>query len=153
MNYSQLVNIPKVELKYVLDFPLSSRPIINITLDAAKVFYHTWNMDTISLREEFRIMALSLDNRVVAISTLTTGSAKAVTIDPKMVFQFALLTNADGIIIAHNHISEDIRPSKADLNLTKRLAHTGKLLGIKLLDHIIISSSGSYFSFLDEKIL
>jgi DNA repair protein RadC len=63
------------------------------------------------------------------------------------------LTNAASIVCGHNHPSTDCQPSKEDRAITARLVEAGRLLGISLLDHVIISGIGKYFSFADEGLL
>ena len=72
--------------------------------------------------------------------------------DPKVIFKKALEDLASGIILVHNHPSGNLKPSRADLQLTEKLAHAGKLLEIPVLDHIIFTDNG-YFSFADEALL
>ena len=71
------------------------------------------------------------------------------TCDPKIIYQFALLSNASCIIVSHNHPSGNTKPSEVDKTITDKLVAAGKLLDIKVLDHIIITSEG-YLSFSDE---
>jgi DNA repair protein RadC len=70
-------------------------------------------------------------------------------VHPREVFEPAIIHNCAQIIVAHNHPSGDAEPSAEDLEITKRLQQAGKILGIELLDHVIISHSG--FCSLKEK--
>ena len=72
--------------------------------------------------------------------------------DPKVIFVAALKSCSSSIILAHNHPSGNLKPSEADLQLTRKIKEAGKLLDIQVLDHLIISSEG-YLSFADEGIL
>ncbi|MEL6135722.1 MAG: JAB domain-containing protein, partial [Bacteroidota bacterium] len=76
----------------------------------------------------------------------------ATVIDPKIVFQEAMHYLASSLVLAHNHPSGNFHPSDADLKITKKLAQAGKMLDIRIMDHLIISSRG-YYSFADEGIL
>ncbi len=67
-------------------------------------------------------------------------------------FKSAILSNASNIILAHNHPSGNPEPSRQDMDMTKRLAEAGRLLGIEVLDHVIVSDD-RYFSFREEKLL
>ena len=69
--------------------------------------------------------------------------------DPKIIFRKAIEEGSSGIILAHNHPSGNLKPSQADITLTKQMVAAGKTLEINVLDHLIISEQG-YFSFLDE---
>ena len=73
--------------------------------------------------------------------------------DPKLILGVALKSAATGIILAHNHPSGNLQPSTADLEITKKIESACKFLDIKLLDHIIISPTGQFYSFIDEGVL
>ena len=76
------------------------------------------------------------------------GSIDNVNVHPRDVFREAIKLNATYIIVMHNHPSGDTHPSKEDVIMTERLVQTGELIGIKVVDHIIISCE-SYYSFYD----
>ncbi len=71
---------------------------------------------------------------------------------PREVFRPAILDNAAGIIIAHNHPSGTLEASRADIQIMQRLKEVAKLVGIDLLDHVILASTG-YYNFSDEGML
>ena len=85
-----------------------------------------------------------IEKRVIHIGTLNQSL-----VHPREVFRPAILDNAAGIIIAHNHPSGTLEASRADLQITQRLKEVSKLVGIELLDHVIVSKEG-YCSFSDE---
>ena len=99
--------------------------------------------------EEFQILVLNRKNQVLAISKITTGGTAGTVVDAKMIFMTALLCNAAGIVIAHNHPSGNLTPSNADFELTQKLKAGAKLLDLSVLDSIIISKDG-YYSFKDR---
>ncbi|MEK7253606.1 MAG: JAB domain-containing protein, partial [Bacteroidota bacterium] len=80
---------------------------------------------------------------------MTSGSVDATIVDVKMVFRKALEGQAVSIVACHNHPSGSLRPSQADVDLTRKIKQAGEIIGIALLDHLIISERG-YFSFADE---
>ena len=108
-----------------------------------------YDPDTIDYRECFKVMLLNRCNKVLGILHLTEGGIADVSIDTRLVFQAALLGNACGIIISHNHPSGNLKPSPQDNEITNRIKNAGQLLGINLLDHIIITSE-HYYSYADE---
>jgi len=81
------------------------------------------------------------------------GSNCSTVVDIKLIFAVALAISACSIIVSHNHPSGNMRPSSADLDLTKKIKKAGEFLEIKLLDHLIVSESDSYYSFLDEGLI
>jgi len=101
-----------------------------------------------------RFVCLALDSRshVIGWHTVATGTSTFVAVGIPEIFRFPILCGAAAIIVGHNHPSGDPSPSPEDVALTARVAESSKLLGIRLLDHIIIGR-GSQFSFLDSGIL
>jgi DNA repair protein RadC len=99
--------------------------------------------------EEFKIMLLSRHNRVLGLVDISLGGTAGTMADPKVIFAAAIKGNASGIILAHNHPSGNLRPSQADIDLTRKIKTGGQILDIGVLDHIILTSEG-FFSFTDE---
>lgn len=102
--------------------------------------------------EEFWILLLNQSNSIISREIISTGSLTASLADPRKIFKLAIEKLAASIILSHNHPSGNLKPSESDINLTNKLANAGKLLDIKILDHLIIGEN-SYFSFADEGIL
>ncbi|MBA7590221.1 hypothetical protein ES708_32334 [subsurface metagenome] len=73
--------------------------------------------------------------------------------DVRLIFQGAIKANASGIIVCHNHPSGNLNPSESDNKITRKIKEAGALLDIQLLDHLIIISDGSYYSFADNGLL
>jgi len=90
-------------------------------------------------REHFVALYLDGAHQVTSYSIVSIGTANASMVHPREVFQRAILAGAVSIIIAHNHPSGVLTPSDEDHKVTQRLKDAGDILGIKLLDHIIIS--------------
>lgn len=97
-------------------------------------------------REHF--LAIYLDGRhaVIGLSVVSVGTATASLIHPREVFQPAVLLGAVAVIVLHNHPSGDPSPSAEDHAVAKRLAEAGRLLGIELLDAIVWTRGGPWFS-------
>jgi DNA repair protein RadC len=93
-------------------------------------------------REMFLSIMLTVKNDLIGVETVCIGSIIKITIAPRDVFKSAILANAVAIIVCHNHPSGDLIPSDADMELTKQLVDAGELLGIKVLDHLIVSNRG-----------
>jgi DNA repair proteins len=102
--------------------------------------------------EEFWAIFLNQSNKVIHISKLTQGGITQSVVDVRILFKTALDHYSTGIIIAHNHPSGSLKPSREDMNITQKIHEAGKLLNVQLLDHLIITQS-SYFSFSDEGLL
>ncbi|AKK74072.1 hypothetical protein HX13_11685 [Chryseobacterium sp. P1-3] len=102
--------------------------------------------------EEFWAIFLNNNNKVIHISQLTQGGISQSVVDVRVLFKTALDHLSTGIIIAHNHPSGSLKPSREDLSITQKIKEAGKILSIQLLDHIIVTQN-SYFSFSDEGLL
>ena len=93
-------------------------------------------------REMLLSVMLTVKNDLIGVETVSIGSITASTTTPRDVFKSAILANAVAIIVCHNHPSGELVPSDADMELTKQLIAAGELLGIKVLDHLIVSNQG-----------
>lgn len=98
----------------------------------------------ISDREQVAVIYLSTPNHVLGVNICSLGTINASMVHPREVFKPAILLNSARIILVHNHPSEDCSPSSEDFKVTARIRDAGKLLGIELLDHVIVSASGYY---------
>ncbi|MFH1799109.1 MAG: JAB domain-containing protein [Candidatus Omnitrophota bacterium] len=102
-------------------------------------------------REIFLSVQLNTRNQVLGINIVSVGTLNASMVHPREVFKPAILQNAAGIILVHNHPSENEEPSEDDLTITNKLSDAGKLLDIDVLDHIIVGKS--FYSFLDKGLI
>ena len=93
-------------------------------------------------RERCVLVSLDTRNRVLAIDTVSLGSADHTFMAPREIYRDALLRGAVSIVLAHNHPSGDPTPSAADRAVTRRLASVGPTVGIPLVDHLVIGDSG-----------
>lgn len=100
-------------------------------------------------QEVFHILFLNRNHEIKGERQIFKGGVSATIIDPKIVFKEAINHLASAIVLAHNHPSGNIQPSIADIEITRQLVEAGKLVDIKVLDHLIISERG-YYSFADE---
>ena len=102
--------------------------------------------------EQFWLLLLNIGNKVIGAVQVSSGGLSATVADPKMIFGAALCAQASGIILAHNHPSGTLRPSEEDIILTRKLVEASRLLQMKLMDHLILTTDG-YFSFADNGML
>ena len=102
--------------------------------------------------EEFWILYLNNSNKIIKSAQLSKGGITGTVVDVRLAFKEASQLGAVGIILAHNHPSGTLKPSQADIQLTKKLKTAGESLDIKVLDHLIITEK-AYFSFADENML
>jgi len=116
-----------LELKEIPDFPvaLSSE-------EAHKVLKECFEVETINNKVSFKILFLNDDRKVIGV------------LDTKE------LENTTQIILAHNSTNDDLKPTRLCHQITKTVKQAGELVGLKLIDHIILNASESYYSFADE---
>jgi len=93
-------------------------------------------------REMLLSIMLTIGNRLIGVETVSIGTLDSTSTSPREIFKSAILANAFGIILCHNHPSGDLTPSMHDHKLTEKLSEVGDLLGIKVIDHIIVSHQG-----------
>ena len=103
-------------------------------------------------QEYFYVIYLDNKKRVIENKLLFKGTLNQSIVHPREVFKSAFILSASSIICVHNHPSGNVEPSKEDINLTKRLSEIGILMGIKVVDHLIISDD-NYFSFLENNLI
>jgi len=97
-------------------------------------------------RETVATLLLATSHRPLGLHIVSVGALDAAPVHPREVFKAAVLANAASLIIAHNHPSGDLAPSRADHEMLRRLAGAGALLGIRVLDYIIVGTGGVYWS-------
>jgi DNA repair protein RadC len=102
--------------------------------------------------EEFWVIYLNKKNEVVKKENISKGGIDSTIADTKIIFKHAIEQLASAIILCHNHPSGNLKPSNADIKLTKKLKETGIMLDTPVLDHLIIGEK-DYFSFADEGII
>ena len=130
----------------------SERPLVQSSRACYELLKLTWDENKIEFVEQFKVVLLNRAQRVLGIYELSTGGVTGTVADPKLVFIAALKANACNIILTHNHPSGNLKPSRADEELTKKIATAGMYLDIKVSDHIIVTNEG-YYSFADEGLL
>jgi DNA repair protein RadC len=101
-----------------------------------------WDNDTIELREDFYMLCLDGARRITGWIRLFSGGIGSCTIDPRIAFGVAVQTAAEAVLFAHNHPSGSTAPSEDDRKMAGRLNAGGELLGIRVLDHIILTEGG-----------
>jgi DNA repair protein RadC len=99
-------------------------------------------------QENFYVVLLDGAHNLIAIKKITTGLVNRTIVHPREVFRPAIQKNAVAAIVAHNHPSGNLEPSMEDVEVTERLKKAGEIIGIRVLDHIIVSKNG-FYSFLE----
>jgi DNA repair protein RadC len=102
-------------------------------------------------KENFFVVSFDVRNRILGIDKISKGTLSASLVHPRETFESAIRRHAAQIIVAHNHPSGDSDPSEDDIRITKRLFEAGKIMGIELLDHIVITKD-RYCSLKDKNV-
>lgn len=103
-------------------------------------------------KECFWSVLLDGKNRLISLVRISEGSLTCSLVHPREVFRPAIREAAAGVLFVHNHPSGDPAPSQEDIEITRRLVETGRIIGIRALDHVIIGAR-DYFSFADRGVL
>lgn len=123
-----------------------------IVRSSADVAYFVQSLLRDLNNEAFGVFYLNQANKINHHEIISTGGITATVADPRIIFKRALSEDAVALILFHNHPSGNLRPSKADEELTSKIILAGKLFDIRILDHLIVSEEG-YFSFADEGLI
>ena len=143
-----LHGVSEIEISYRP--AIGSKPEVTSSSDAYHILKEYYPEDQIALKEYFVVMYLNQANRVIGVQKLSIGGLTAAIADVRLLFGTALKVLATGVVISHNHPSGNTRPSLQDINLTKQVKEAGKLLDIKLLDHLILTPDDKYISLADR---
>ena len=102
-------------------------------------------------REQFCVVLLNAKNEIVGLNIVATGAVTSAQVHPREVLKPAILANACGMILSHNHPSGDVFPSAEDIALTKSIVHAAHIIGIQVHEHLIVSMCDDrYYSFADN---
>jgi DNA repair protein RadC len=152
INKELLLKVAEVELIYKSKVKASERPTIEKSSDAANILRVLWEDGKLELVEQFKVLFLNRANKVIGLFNVSSGGITGTVADPRIIFTAALKLNSVGILLCHNHPSGNLKPSRADEELTQKMKGAGALLDIKVLDHIILTAE-QYYSFADEGLL
>ena len=139
--------VGEVELTY--KSTSKSRSKIYSSEDAYKYLLPTYKEGTICYKEYFKVLFLNQSNQVLGYTLISEGGITETCADVRIILQAALLTNSVAIILAHNHPSGSMKPSRQDIEITKQVKEAARLMRITVIDHLILTDT-SYYSFADE---
>ncbi|MCL7753084.1 JAB domain-containing protein [Polaribacter sp. Z022] len=145
---TRLMGCSEIEIHYKRPL-FSEMKTIATAQDVNTILRSYINPKLIDVKEFFWVVFLSRANCVLGISTINCGDVHGVTVNIREILQLTLLTHASQIIVAHNHPSGKLIPSKKDEKITNKIAEGVVLFDVKLLDHLIITSE-SFLSFANE---
>ena len=143
--------LTEISINYQPNFKTSELPKVVSSKDAESLFRSLWS-DKIQYIEEMYVLMINRANKALGFTKISIGGTSGTVVDIKVIFQAALKSNANSIILCHNHPSGNLQPSEADIRLTKSIKEVGRWMEIPLLDHLIITKE-SYYSFADQGII
>lgn len=127
------------------DFPKTK--IVSST--SSSEFIRQFYSDDIEIYESFFLLLLNNQNQTLGYAKISQGGIVGTIVDVRIVAKYVIDSLATGIILAHNHPSGNLNPSKQDIDITKKIKEAMKLFDVSVLDHIILTSD-SYYSFADN---
>ncbi len=129
------------------------RNVTSLTVRSPEdVFTNYYSIFKDQVKERFVVFWLNSANKVTGFEVVTEGTLNSSLVHPREVFRGAIVATAAAIIVAHNHPSESVEPSNEDLQITRQLVETGKVVGITVHDHIIFAGD-KYTSFAERGLI
>jgi DNA repair protein RadC len=147
------MQVSELKLTYRSKVRAADRPLCCNSEMGHRILRQWWDPDSIELIEEFYVVLLDRQHRAMGIYRASQGGTTGTIADPRLIFGVALKARADGLILAHNHPSGNLRPSAADKQLTNNLTRAGRLLQLQVNDHLILAPHGGYYSFADNGLI
>ena len=143
-------NLDMVKVRLVPDYKLHSDIHITSPSEALELLKEELSQHD---REAVCVLNLNTAGKPINASIIAIGDLASATVHPRELFKCAILSSAAGIILIHNHPSGDLIPSNDDLQVTIRLISGGKLLGIRIIDHIIVGPGKQYYSMAEKDLI
>jgi len=148
-----LNKVNEIQLSYKESFLTSCETTISSSSKAAAILLQSFDMNTIALQETFKVLLLNNSNKVKGIYTLSIGGITGTLVDIRILYAVILKSLSTAVILCHNHPSGTLKASEQDKEITQKIKKAGSYLDVKVLDHIILSPDGKYFSFADNGLL
>lgn len=154
LSLEMLNNVSEIDVVYKrkVAVKVSERPLIRTSKDCYDILKNYWNEEKIDLLEEFKVLFLNRSNRVLQLMTVSSGGITGTVADPRIILAAALRLGSCSLVLSHNHPSGNLKPSRADEELTQKIKYAAQFHDITVLDHIVLTSEG-YLSFADEGLL
>ena len=144
--------VAEVDLVYKTKVKPSQRPQITSHLDTCRILRQIWDPAKIEMVEQFKVLFLNRANKVLGVFDASSGGITGTVADPRIILAAAIKANAVNLILCHNHPSGNLKPSKADEELTNKIKFAARYLDMQVLDHVIITAE-EFYSFANEGLL
>ena len=139
--------VGEVKLSYKPKFKNQQK--VTCSEDVYKYMLSTYKKGTICYKEYFKVLFLNQANQILGYTLISEGGITETCADVRLIMQAALLTNSVALILAHNHPSGSMKPSRQDMEITKQVKDAARFMRITVTDHLILTDEG-YYSFADE---
>jgi DNA repair protein RadC len=150
---SKFISVYRVSLVRDQSVAFEQRPLSN-SVQAHHIIRKLIETQGQPDREQFCIVLLSAKNVIIGLNIVAMGDLVSATVSVREMLKPVIIGNAAAIICAHNHPSNELTPSPADMTITKKIIHASEFMGIHVLEHLIISmESDAYYSFADTGII
>ena len=120
---------------------------------AATFIYDYWDKSTIEVQESFKVLLLNNANKVKGVFELSKGGITGTLVDLRVLLAVIVKSLSVAIILTHNHPSGTLKPSSTDKTITDKIKTATALFDVRVIDHIIITPNGDYFSFADDGLI
>ena len=145
-----LYNITELKLSFRTKIKSTDKHLCTNARDTADIFHVISDRDTIELFESAWAMLLDASSSLLGIISIGQGTECQTAVNLRSAAQAAILCNARGVILSHNHPSGNLKPSKFDDSLTTKAKQLFDSIDVKMLDHIIISPDCRYYSYAEN---
>ena len=145
--------VTEITISYKPKFDIAERPVVRTGTDALNQFILGFDRETMMIQEEFLVLYLNRANAVLGLFKASKGGLTGTVADTRLILAVGLKLLATSVILAHNHPSGNLNPSLADQELIGKLYEAGRLMDIKVVDHLIVSPTGGCYSFADNGLL
>lgn len=143
--------VPEIKIRYNRSQKVFLGKVTNSN-DAYQFLKKVYDRRTLQVQESFVVLYLDRANQILGYYKHSMGGITGTVADPRLIFATAISSASSGLLLSHNHPSNNTTPSQADIELTRKIKEVGKLLEIQLLDYIIITKE-KYYSFADESMI
>lgn len=140
--------VSEVQLSYSRKTEIESKRMVSSS-DIYELSRKEYDEGVIDYREQVWLILLNNRANVLGYFKLSEGGIDSAFVDVRLCFQAALLTNATSIVLVHNHPTGSLTPSRQDDELTNSIKEAGKIMKVRLLDHVIVTSDNGYYSYAD----
>lgn len=145
----RLHSVGEVRLSYQRTNAME-QPVIRMSRDIYENALKIYDKDMIDYKEQCWVLLLNQAAKVIGYYLAGEGGLDCALADIRVIFQAALLGSATNIALFHNHPSGSTTPSRQDDELTKSVADAGRIMNIRLIDHLIVTSENGYYSYMDN---